>query len=116
MRPVVDLKRCFASRTVCMAIKLCPVDAISYIEVDEPILDKTLKCNCDEREERGLTPMSDKGYEVGCECAGGCHSGDGDDLYDCGGTPYGRIIINYDLCTQCGICAKECCGDAIDME
>ena len=115
MKPVVDTKRCFSSKTVCMAIKLCPAEAISYTEDDEPILDKTLKCNCDEREARGLTPMSVKGYEAGCDCEGGCGSDSGDNLYDCGGTPYGRIIIDYDKCIECGICAKECCGDAIDM-
>jgi len=115
MKPRVDMKRCFASETVCMAIKLCPVKAISYIEVDEPILDKTLNCNCDDREARGLTPMSEQGHSGGCDCAGGCDSGTGDKLYDCGGTPYGRIIIDYDKCIRCGICAKECCGDAIDM-
>jgi len=115
MKPVVDMKRCFGSKTVCMAIKLCPVKAIYYTEEDEPILDKTLKCNCNEREERGLTPMSIKGYEAGCDCVGGCGTDGGDDLYACGGTPYGRINIDYDKCIECGICAKECCGDAIDM-
>jgi len=115
MKPVVDMKRCFGSKSVCMAIKLCPVDAVYYTEEDEPILDKTLKCNCDDREARGLTPMSDKGYSAGCDCAGGCGSDTGDDLYACGGTPYGRINIDYDKCIECGICAKECCGDAIDM-
>ena len=112
MKPKVDMKRCFASKDVCMAIKLCPVKAISCIEVDEPIFDKTLKCNCDEREARGLTPMSENG---GCDCAGGCDSTDNNPLYDCGGTPYGRILIDYDKCVKCGICAKECCGDCIDM-
>jgi NAD-dependent dihydropyrimidine dehydrogenase PreA subunit len=115
VKPKVDEKRCFASKSVCMAIKMCPAGAVSYIEVDEPILDKTLKCNCDEREERGLAPMSVKGYAAGCDCAVGCGSDSGGDLYDCGGTPYGRIIIDYDNCTECGICAKECCGDCIDM-
>ena len=28
---------------------------------------------------------------------------------------YGRIIIDYDKCTECGLCAEECCGTAIDM-
>jgi len=115
MKPKVDMKRCFASKDICMAIKLCPVKAISYIEVAEPILDKTLKCNCNEREALGLTPMSVKGYSAGCDCAGGCGSDSGDNLYDCGGTPHGRIIIDYDKCIKCGICAKECCGSAIDM-
>ena len=116
MKPKVRLKNCFASRTVCTAIKLCPVKAVSYKDVPEPILDKTLKCNCNEREELGLTPMSVDGYSGGCDCADGCcDNGSGDKLYDCGGTPYGRIIIDYDKCVGCGICAKECCGDAIDM-
>jgi len=115
MKPKVDMKRCFASKGVCMAIKLCPTKAISYIEVDEPILDKTLNCNCDEREVRGLTPMSKPEDGGGCGCAGGCDSGAGDKLYGCGGTPYGRILVDYDKCIKCGICAKECCGDCIDM-
>ena len=115
MKPKVDMKRGFASKDVCMAIKLCPIKAISYIEVEEPILDKTLKCNCDEREARGLTPMSEQGHSAGCACTGGCDSDTEDNLYGCGGTPYGRIIIDYDKCIKCGICAKECCGDAIDM-
>ena len=114
-KPSVRLKNCFASKDVCTAIKLCPVKAVSYIEVDEPILDKVLSCNCNEREARGLTPMSVDGYSSGCDCAGGCENEGGDPLYDCGGTPYGRIIIDYDICIRCGICAKECCGDAIDM-
>ena len=115
MKPKVDDKRCFASKDVCMAIKCCPTPAISYIEVDEPIMDKTLKCNCNDREALGLTPMSVKGYSAGCDCAGGCGSDSGDDLYACGGTPYGRIIIDYDKCIECGLCTKECCGTAIDM-
>ena len=115
MKPVVRLKNCFASQSVCTAIKCCPVKAVGYIEVAEPILDKTLKCNCNEREELGLSPMSVDGYGGGCDCAGGCESGSGDKLYDCGGNPYGRIIIDYDKCIECGLCAKECCGTAIDM-
>jgi hypothetical protein len=101
MKPTVDDKRCFASQSVCKALKACPVSAISYIEVAEPILDKNLVCNC--------APF-DSG-EGGCDCGGNC----GDGLYSCGGTPYGRIIIDYDQCTKCGACAEECCGSAIDM-
>lgn len=96
MKPKVDNKRCFASKEVCKAIQVCPTQAISYIEVEEPILDKNLVCNC--------KPTT-------CNCNGGC----GNDLYSCGGTPYGRIIIDYDRCTGCGLCAAECCGTAIDM-
>ena len=96
MKPVVDMKRCFASKDVCKAIKACPTQALSYIEVDEPILDKDLKCNC--------KPDT-------CNCEGECGNG----VYDCGGTPYGRILIDYDKCVECGICAQECCGNAIDI-
>lgn len=103
MKPIVDDKRCFASKSVCKAIKECPAEAISYIEVAEPILDKNLVCNC--------APPTDENDSCGCDCGGDC----GNDLYSCGGTPYGRIIIDYDLCTECGICAEVCCGTAIDM-
>ena len=103
MRPVVDDKRCFASQTVCKAIKTCPTGAISYIEVEEPILDKNLECNC--------APPEEDPTAKSCDCGGDC----GNDLYSCGGTPYGRIIIDYDLCTECGACVDECCGSAIDM-
>ncbi len=103
MKPKVDDKRCFASKTVCKAIKACPAKAIRYIEVDEPILDKNLVCNC--APSNGTTGACD------CDCGGDC----GNDLYSCGGTPYGRIIIDYEICTGCGVCAEECCGNAIDM-
>jgi len=102
MKPQVDDKRCFASQTVCKAIKACPVEAISYIEVDEPILDKNLVCNC--------APPTDDSDSGGCDCGGDC----GSDLYSCGGTPYGRIIIDDDKCTECGLRVEECCGTAID--
>ena len=103
MKPKVDDKRCFASQSVCKAIKACPTEAISYIEVADPILDKNLVCNCAPAEEG----------ESSCGC--GCDCDCGNDLYSCGGTPYGRIIIDYDKCIECGVCAEECCGTAIDM-
>lgn len=28
----------------------------------------------------------------------------------------GLIVFDYDKCIECGTCAKECCGDAIDMK
>ena len=115
MKPKVDMKRCFASKDVCMAIKMCPAKAVSYIETDEPILDKILKCNCNDREALGLTPMSVGGYSGGCDCVGGCESANGNGLYDCGGNPYGRIVFDYNKCIECGICAKECCGSCIEM-
>jgi ferredoxin-like protein FixX len=27
----------------------------------------------------------------------------------------GRILFDYALCTECGACAVECCGTAIEM-
>jgi len=109
MKPAVDLKRCFASKTVCTAIKCCPKKAISYIEALEPILDKTLNCNCADPNRKGKIP-------VACTDDGCCDdTGCGNDLYSCGGNPYGRIIIDYSKCNGCGLCAKECCGSAIDM-
>jgi len=109
MIPKVDMKRCFASKTVCTAIKCCPTKAIDYIEVDEPILDKTLNCNCNNPNRTGKIPVTCS--ESGCNDTG-CGS---NDLYACGGNPYGRIIVNYNKCIKCGLCAKECCGSAIDM-
>ena len=28
---------------------------------------------------------------------------------------YGKIVIDYDKCIECGACAAACCGSAIDM-
>jgi len=108
MKPKINLKKCFASQSVCTAIKCCPTNAISYVEVDEPILDKMLNCNCNDPNRMGQIPVT-------CGDSGCGDTGCGDNLYSCGGTPYGRIIIDYDKCVECGQCAKECCGSAIDM-
>lgn len=43
MKPPIADKRCFAGQSVCKVIKARPVEAISYIEVDEPIMDKNCK-------------------------------------------------------------------------
>ena len=99
MRPKIDDKKCGASESICPAIKACPVGAISYIEVDEPIKDRVVNCT--------IVPMTDDSAFCGC----GRDDGGG----DCGGSPYGRIIIDYDKCTGCGICAEKCCGNAIDL-
>ena len=95
MKPKIDDKRCGASESACKVIKVCPTDAISYIEVTEPITDRNVVCNI--------------GSGCGCNCD--CGSGSG----DCGGSPYGRIVIDYDKCIECGVCADECCGNAIEM-
>ena len=93
MKPKIDDKRCGASNTSgCKAMLACPVDAIRYIEVEEPILDRTVNCSS----------SSASGDSCGCSCG-------------CNGSPYGRIVIDYDKCIECGVCADECCGAAIDM-
>ena len=96
MKPKVNDKKCGASESACKIIEACPVGAVSYIEVDEPIADRNVECSTS---------------GCGCNCDCGC----GDDSSDCGGSPYGRIIIDYDKCTECGICADECCGNAIEI-
>jgi Pyruvate/2-oxoacid:ferredoxin oxidoreductase delta subunit len=110
MKPVVDFKRCFASEKVCTAIKCCPVNAVSYIEVDEPIHDKFLNCNCNDPNRTGKTPVACTDSGCGCGDANTALT-----VNSCGGTPYGRIIIDYDKCTRCGLCVKECCGTAIGL-
>jgi ferredoxin len=94
MKPIVNDKKCGANENMCTVLKICPVDAISYIEVDEPITDKTVECN------------------LPSECGCGCDCGENSN--DCEPNPYGRIIIDHDKCTDCGICVEKCCGNAID--
>jgi Pyruvate/2-oxoacid:ferredoxin oxidoreductase delta subunit len=98
MKPIVIDKKCGASESICKALKACPFGAISYIEVAEPLLNREVNCNS--------SPTSG-----GC----GCDCGDSSGSNDCGGSPYGRIVIDYDKCTICGICVDECCGNAIEM-
>ena len=92
MKPIMNDKKCGASEKSCKIIAICPTAAISYIEVKEPILDRTVNC---------------KSGSCNCDC--------GSASSDCGGSPYGRIVIDYDNCIECGLCAKECCGSAIDL-
>ena len=94
MKPKVNDKKCGANKNACSILKICPVEAISYIEVDEPINDKTVEC--------------ETSSDCGCDCD--C----GDNSNSCEPNPYGRIIIDYDKCTECGICAEKCCGKAIE--
>ncbi|MCL2416035.1 MAG: hypothetical protein FWD01_04390 [Defluviitaleaceae bacterium] len=95
MKPRMDNKKCGANQNACTILSICPVDAISYTEVDEPILDKNVNCKS----------------SSGCGCSCGC----GDNTSNCEPNPYGRIIINLDICIECGICAEKCCGNAVEM-
>ena len=91
MKPKVDDKKCSAIKNSCKAITACPVGAITYIEVEKAL----------ERDGCGCTPSLESAGSCGCSC-------------DCGGgTPNGRIIIDHDVCTECGLCVEECCGAAI---
>jgi len=102
MKPKINDRKCGASESMCTIIRACPVDAVSYIEVDEPITDREVNCNLPKTE----SPTTDCG--CGCECGDGAPGG-------CGENPYSRIVIDYQKCTGCGICADICCGSAIEM-
>jgi Pyruvate/2-oxoacid:ferredoxin oxidoreductase delta subunit len=95
MKPNVNDKNCCANESSCSILRICPVDAISYHEVDVPINDKNVECK----------GTSDCGCT--CDCGDGSNS--------CEPNPYGRINIDYDKCTGCGICVEKCCGTAIEM-
>ena len=93
MKFSVNDKKCGASKTACTILNICPVDAICYTEVAEPITDKNVQCN------------SSSG--CGCKCACGATAN------SCEPNPYGRIVIDQNTCIECGVCINECCGNAI---
>ena len=93
MKPIVNDKKCGANESICTVLNICPVDAISYIEVDEPIINKTVECN----------------LSSGCGCSCDC----GDNSNTCEPNPYGKIVIDHEKCNGCGICVEKCCGNAI---
>ena len=95
MKPKVNDKKCGAIENACKVIKICPVEAISYIETDEPVTDRKVDCNA-------ATKCS-----CNCDCNENSNSRDT--------ITYGRIVIDYDKCTGCGLCSEECCGTAIEM-
>ena len=92
MKPKIIDKKCGAGEAACKAMKVCPVDAMKYIEVDEPILDREVNC------------ISAPQSESSCGCDADCCDS-GSDTNVCGGNPYSRIVIDYDKCNGCGICA-----------
>ena len=98
MKPIMNDKKCGASEKACKVIAICPTAAISYIEVAEALLDRDVNC------------VSSPANSCGCSCDCGSETSN-----DCGGSPYGRIVIDYDKCIECGLCAEKCCGSAIDM-
>lgn len=117
-KPVVNFKRCFTDKHVCTAIKACPVKAISYIEVDEPILNKQLTGRLDR------CPMAARGISAtinltekntGCLSTANLANNKSGDTIEGVGNPWGRIIIDYDKCIYCGKCVDACCGYAIDL-
>ena len=95
MKPIVNDKKCGAVKDACTVLKNCPADAISYIEVDEPITDKNVEC------------------VITSECGCSCDCGSSQSV--CEPNPYGRIIIDYDKCTSCNVCIEQCCGNAIAL-
>lgn len=117
-KPVVNFKRCFTDKHVCTAIKVCPVEAISYMEVDEPILNKQLTGRLDR------CPMAARGIKAtinitekntGCLSTANLANNKVGDTIECVGNPWGRIIIDYDKCIYCCKCVDACCGYAIDL-
>jgi ferredoxin len=94
MKPKVNDSKCGAIKEMCTVLNICPVDAIGYIEVDEAITDKIVECS------------------ISSDC--GCSCDCGDNQISCEPNPYGRIIIDYSKCTECGICIERCCGNAIE--
>lgn len=116
-KPVVNFKKCFTDKHVCTAIKACPVEAISYIEVDEPILDKQLtgrpdRCPLVARGIGATINVTEK--NTGCLSTANLANAKAGDIIEGVGNPWGRIIIDYDKCSYCGECVDACCGYAID--
>jgi len=112
MKPAVNHKKCFADVKICTAKGACPVNAIWYEKVAEPMLDKELSGN-------DRCPMGAAGLSVDvatlewneCKCG---RIGVPENPIPAG-DPYVRVHIDYDKCTYCGLCIEACCGNAIEM-
>lgn len=113
MKPVVNHKKCFADVKICTAKTACPVNAIRFEKVEEPIFDKEITDKFDR------CPMGAAGLVVDLvtpdwnECKLG-PIGTMDNPIPAG-DPYVRVVIDYDKCTGCGVCVDGCCGYAIDI-
>jgi formate hydrogenlyase subunit 6/NADH:ubiquinone oxidoreductase subunit I len=113
MKPVVNHKKCFADVKICTAKTACPVNAIGFVKVEEPMFDKELTPNVD------LCPMCAAGLSCDLatpernECAVGQIGTEENPIPV--GDPYIRVVIDYDKCTLCGLCIDGCCGYAIEM-
>jgi len=113
MKPVVNHKKCFADVKICTAKIACPVKAICFEKVKEPMLDKTFTDKMDR------CPFYPSGLVTGiatpewndCKCG---LIGTEDNPIPMG-DPYVRVVIDYDKCTCCGLCVEGCCGYAIEM-
>ena len=113
MKPVVIHKKCFADIKICTAKTSCPVNAIGFVKVEEPLLDKTLTDKCDR------CPLAAAGIKGTLETPNGVENkigviGTVENPIPIG-DPFVRVVIDYDKCTCCGLCVEGCCGYAIDM-
>ena len=114
MKPVVNHKKCFADVKICTAKTACPVNAIRFVKVEEPMYDKEFECNGGDR-----CPMCAAGLVADFvtpewnECKCGVIGTEDNPIP--AGDPYVRVVIDYDKCTYCGLCVDGCCGYAIEM-
>ena len=92
---VID-EKCCGNKNNCSVLNICPLGAISFVEVAQAI-ERNVQCK-------------PKGTS-NCGCAGDCAT----DSSACETNPYGRVVIDQNRCNGCGICVKECCGDAIEV-
>ena len=113
MKPVVVHKKCPADVKVCTAKTSCPVNAIGFIKVEEPMLDKVFTDKYDRcpLAASGLwgTVSPPEGMEIKIGEVGT------EDNPIPFGDPYIRVVIDYEKCTLCGLCVDTCCGYAIDL-
>ena len=93
MRAKVIDEKCCANKDCCTVLEVCPLQAISYIEVDSALIKKDISSDGDD------------------SCIQACGCGQG----DCEPSPYGRIYIDQDKCNACGICISLCCSNAIEL-